>query len=499
MAEHEMDKMKIEQVENVAATDGATLSPSASLRTDQPIDPILEAKIRRKLDFHIIPWIFGLWLLAFIDRSNIGNARIDGLTTQLHLTGTQFNVALAIFYVSYIIVEVPANLVLKRARPRIFLPGIMIGWGVVGTLMGIVKSYEGLLAARFFLGMFEGGLLGGLILYLSTFYRRHELLYRVGLFYTAAPLSGAFGGLLASGIAQMRGIGGLLGWSWIFIIEGIVTVIFGVVTIFFLPNDPGSASFLTSEERTIAVERLILDGGVTRDDEAGAGFKGKQVWRAVANWNTWLTAMIFFCLITPIYSFSLFLPTILKTFTASTTKTQLLSVPPYICGAMSVLTTAHFSDRFKRRGYFIMLTTPLGITGYLLLLTSSNPTTKYVGTFLASIGIFPGSPTVMAWLSNNLAPHYTRATGTALQLAIANMAAFVATFTYVTKDAPAYKTGHAINLGFLCVAWLVTAGTVWYNRWENKVRDAGGRNDRWAEVSDGEDLGYRHPEFRMTI
>lgn len=225
---------------------------------NQAIEPRLNRIITRKFDFHIIPWLFGIWLLAFIDRSNIGNARIDGLAEDLELDGTKFNIALTVFYIPYILIDVPSNWVVKYFGANYYLPGLLIAWGFVGMCTGFVKDYGGLLACRFFLGLCEGGLLGGLVLYLSMFYRRHELLFRIGLFYCAAPLSGAFGGLLATGLARIRH-NGYNRWPWIFIVEGAVTVAYGLVTVWFLPATPSNATFLTEAEREAAVHRMGLD------------------------------------------------------------------------------------------------------------------------------------------------------------------------------------------------------------------------------------------------
>ena len=189
------------------------------------LDPALDRAITRKFDKHIVPWLFGLWLFAFIDRSNIGNAKIDGLVTDLHLAAAnKFNIALTVFYITYVLIDVPSNWFLKRVGAGFYLPGLMVGWGIVGMCMGFVKSYGALIACRLLLGLFEGGLLGGMILYLSMFYRRHQLLTRMGLFYCAAPLSGAFGGLLATGLAKIRH-NGLNSWPWIFIVEGAITIV----------------------------------------------------------------------------------------------------------------------------------------------------------------------------------------------------------------------------------------------------------------------------------
>jgi len=186
----------------------AEAEPSDMSDQEVQIDTVMEADITKKFDRRIVPWLFGLWLLAFIDRSNIGNARIDGLSTDLNLgTGPKYNTALAIFYVPYICVDVPSNWLIKRVGAGYYLPGLVIGWGLVSVGTGFVRKYQSLLAVRFLLGIMEGGLLGGMILYLSMFYRRHQLMRRIGLFYCAAPLSGAIGGLLATGLSQITAPG----------------------------------------------------------------------------------------------------------------------------------------------------------------------------------------------------------------------------------------------------------------------------------------------------
>lgn len=139
-----------------------------------------------------------------------------------------------------------------------------------------------------------------------------------------------------------------------------------------------------------------------------------------------------------------------------------------------------------------------GILGYAILLGSTNPKVQYGGTFFVAVGIFPCSPVVMGWLANNTAPHYVRATATGTQICIANCAAFIATFVYVGSGKPRYITGHAINLGMLVLCLVVTAGTMVYCGWENRIRERGGRDHRLVDGR-GEELGSRHPVFRYTI
>ena len=484
----------------------------------QEIDPALDRAINRKFDLHIVPWLFALWLLAFIDRSNIGNARIDGLTHDLRLggNGNKFNIALTIFYIPYILIDVPSNWFVKRVGAGYYLPGLMLGWGIVGLCTGFVKSYASLLVCRFFLGLCEGGLLGGMVLYLSMFYRRHDMIFRIGLFYCAAPLSGAIGGLLATGLAEIQH-GGYNRWPWIFIVEGIITIVVGIITIFFLPNTPNRSRFLTQTEREAAILRMQHDAHgsnltATVDSET---FSWRWVRMAVFNINTWLLSMNFFAIITPIYSFSLFLPTIISSLGYARVTAQLFTVPPNIMGFVMVILGTFLSDKIHSRGLVMIGGCSLAIIGYIMLLIKGRPAVHYGGTFFVAAGIFASSPSVMGWLNNNLAPHYVRATGTGLQLAIANCAAFIATFTYLKKDAyvsfasrwicleltlnrPDYTTGHSINIGMLGLSLILSTTTIAYAKYENRKRENGERDHRLLN-EDPSMLGYRHPDFRYTI
>ncbi|TKX26024.1 MFS transporter-like protein 28 [Elsinoe australis] len=463
------------------------------------IDPALDQRITRKFDRRILPWLFLLWLLAFIDRSNIGNARIGGLADQLKLDGTKFNVALCVFYIPYIIVDVPSNWLLKYVGAGYYLPFLVAIWGLISTCTGFVTTYTGLLIVRAFLGLDEGGMLGGMIIYLAMFYRRHQLLYRITLFYCAAPLSGAFGGLLATGLAEIR-TAKYDGWPFIFFVEGAITVLAGVAAGCFLPHTPSESKFLDQEEKLAAVARMKLDshGSDSADEVKHEEFSWHWVRRAFLNWNTMLLSLNFFAIITPIYSYSLFLPSIISGLGYKRVQAQLLTVPPNVSAFLVVLMTGWISDKYRARGPFMLVGVTVSIIGYIMLISTGRPLIQYGGTFLVSAGVFPCSPLVMGWLANNLSPHFVRATGTGAQIMFANMAAFVATFTYIQADAPRYITGHAINIGMLGLSLVCSTVCILYCSWENRKRARGGRDYRLAEGNGGQ-LGYRHPEFRYTI
>ncbi|KAH8894339.1 MFS general substrate transporter [Thozetella sp. PMI_491] len=476
----------------------------------------MNKRLDRKFDRRIVPWLFGIWLFAFIDRSNIGNAKIVGLTDELGITqGTGYNVALLVFYILYILVDVPSNWIVKKVKAGIYLPLLITGWGIVSTCMGFTKSLGGLIAARLFLGGFEGGLLGGIVVYLAMFYPRHQMLRRIGYFYCAAPLSGAFGGLLATGLAEIS-YGGYNRWPWIFFsklsnsmpyrmltaraVEGIVTILFGILCFFMMPHTPADAKFLSDEEREAALERMRLDshGATVTGDVNEERFEWHWVKMALRAPQTWFCCFIWFFLLVSLYSYSIFLPTIISGLGYRATTAQLFTVPPNMAAFFVVLGSSFLSDRIKARGPIMATALIVAIAGYTMLLASKENSVRYGGTFLVAVGIFPCSAMIMGWMSNNLAPYYVRATGVGFLIAFANCAAFPATFIYLAKDAPNYVLGHSVSLGSLILCWVTVCLQMLYCRWENRKRDRGERDARLTETSTYY-LGHRHPSFRYTL
>ncbi|GAA5998415.1 hypothetical protein JCM5350_005942, partial [Sporobolomyces pararoseus] len=253
------------------------------------VSPQEEKRILRKIDYKLVPFLSLLYLLSFLDRVNIGQAKLDNLERDLNLTGQQYNIALIVFFVGYVITEAPSNVLIKRLRPSIYIPCLMFAWSIVMTLMGIVHNFEGLAAARFFLGLAESGLFPGICLYLTCWYKREETNLRIAIFFSAATLSGAFGGLLAYGLSKMDGIGGRPGWSWIFIIEGLMTFVVACAAPFMMADFPEQAKFLTPPEKTYVVARLRKNQGTAGDD----AFKWSHLTAALKDYRVWLYCLIY--------------------------------------------------------------------------------------------------------------------------------------------------------------------------------------------------------------
>jgi len=284
----------------------------------------------------------------------------------LNLSSGQYNACLSLFFVSYAGFEPLTNILLKRLRPSIFIPAIMVLWGITMTCMGLVHNFSGLAAARFFLGVAEAGLFPGVNYYLSTWYKRDELGIRAAIFFSAAALAGSFGGLLAAGIARMDGVGGKFGWCWIFILEGLATIIIGIVSYWMVHDFPDEAKFLSDSDRQRVIRRLKSDRQSSAEHEE---FKMSYFWASVKDWKTWAFAVVYMGCDGPLYAFSLFLPTIIEDLGyTNTTTANLLSVPPYAAAAVLTVFIGWFADRTKQRGLCNVGVSLLGLTGFAMLL-----------------------------------------------------------------------------------------------------------------------------------
>ena len=235
------------------------------------------------------------------------------------------------------------------------------------------------------------------------------------------------------------------------IIEGILTAVIGAAAYFVLPNSVATARFLSEKERLIATSRLSNHKAAAEEQ-----FQWSEVVRGILSPQLWLSATAYFAILSGLYSFGLFLPTIINGLGYEANRAQLFTVPPYAVAAVVTVIVAFASDRLRRRGVVMLFTLPIAIIGYAAIAnvgTDANAV-KYGMTFMMAVGLFASVPPVLSWISNNSAGHYKRATTTAMQLAIANCGGFVTTFIYPSTEKPQYKKSHEIVLGLLCYAWL---------------------------------------------
>lgn len=234
------------------AEDVAIAAPSEIVRA---IDPTEETKLLAKLDIFFVPVIMLVYLSCFLDRANIGNVKVAGMPEDIGATTQEISTAVSIFYATYVVVETPWALALKKMTPRLLMTGLCIIWSLTTIFSGFITNIGGLYAARLVLGACEGGLFPSLNLYLTMVYKREEQAKRVSYLFVCSALSSAFGGLLAYLILKMDGVGGYAGWRWVYIIEGIFSIVVAVLVWFGLPNDPSNAYFLNEKERGLMAIR----------------------------------------------------------------------------------------------------------------------------------------------------------------------------------------------------------------------------------------------------
>ncbi|EEP76377.1 predicted protein [Uncinocarpus reesii 1704] len=456
----------------------------------------LEARLRKKFDFRILPIVTGIFLLAFIDRANAGNARILGMAKDLDLRGYRFNIAMTAFYCSYIVLEIPANMMCKWLGPKIWLSFLSFGFGVVTMCSAFVTSYEGLVVSRVFLGALEAGIMPGISFTLSQFYRRHELATRVGFYASVSPLSGAFGGLLATGLSRIPKWGMIETWRNIFFFEGILSIILGAVSYIMLPKSPATASILTPEERTYATWRIAEETKSHVPEKTSM----KHFKMAVCNVNVNIMAFACSCTFLTMTSLSIFLPSILNSMGYSAINSQLMSVPPFAWSTIVCLTIAYTSDRTKSRGIWLLTVMPFTAAGFLVLILVTKPAVRYFATFLALTGAFTCSPMLVAWTVDNTAGPNVRAVSSAYVVSIANLGGIVATWTYLLPDAPRYIKGHAINFGAAVLCCILMTAATLYLRLQNKKKENGEYDYLLEGLDESEQaaLGHNHPEYKFT-
>ncbi|KAL4937238.1 hypothetical protein BDV06DRAFT_216033 [Aspergillus oleicola] len=460
------------------------------------IDAKAEKKLIRKMDFYIIPFVVLLYLFSFLDRVNIGNARLYGLEEDLGLVGDQYQVAVSILFVTYCLFEVPSNLVIKKLTPSRYIAAISVIWGIIATLTGITQNYSGLIACRVLLGVVEAGLFPGLMTYLTIFYSKREIALRTGYLFSSAALAGACGGLLAYGIGFMDGVAGLKGWRWIMIIEGMPTVVVGVATWFLLADDPETAYYLNSEERALVVKCRSRHFGSTASAQK---FHWTDVKEGAMDWRIYAFCVAQFGVDTMLYGYSTFLPTIINGLgNWSTPEVQALTIPCYALGAIAYLIVAWLSDRTQRRAIFTCIFAAISVVGYGVLISDSGSGVHYFGALLVALGLYVAVGLPLAWLPTTLPRYGKRTFATGLQLTFGNVSGVMSPFLYKTTEGPRYVRGNAVTLGLVGFAGVVY-GIMWvYYEWKNKQRDRGVEDAKIEGMSDEqiEEMGDMSPRFR---
>ncbi|CDH54934.1 mfs transporter [Lichtheimia corymbifera JMRC:FSU:9682] len=482
--------------------DHEVLEPEAAATTTDPEKgsdhKSLEKRIVRKLDLRLLPLLCILYFLGYLDRSNIGNAKLGGLIDDLGLTTSQFQWCLSIFYFGYVLFDVPANIILRRWRASYWLAIITALWGVVAMAMAGTKNFPGLIIARLFLGILEAGFFPGVLYYLSIWYTRGEYGRRVSYFWSFSSLAGAFGGLIAYGISMIP-THTLNTWQWLFIIEGAPSVVAACVAAWYLPNTPETAKFLTQDERKVEIERLATDQGAA-NDHAWSWDRAASVF---LDYKTYVYCFIYITGTSALQGVTLFLPSIISGMGAwDKAVSQALTTPPYFLAFIFTIIAGYTSDRFFDRAYHMIGINVVGMVGFLLLMfiAEEQVGVRYFAACLSTIAVYANVPVKVAWFNNNFGGLTRRALASAVIVAIGTIGGAIGGQIYF--DEPFYFGGNTI--AFCCLGAQsiadITLRIVLAR--ENKRRDQLTQEQKEYEIfkyGGAELAGDRHPDFRYVL
>ncbi|KAF1811814.1 pantothenate transporter liz1 [Eremomyces bilateralis CBS 781.70] len=434
-----------------------------------------ERKLVQKIDFRLLPMVIIMYIMNYLDRNNIATARLAGLEDELQLTSAQFQLAVSILFVGYVLMQVPSNLLLNKiGRPSIYLSTCMVVWGLVSTLTGTVNSYGGLVAVRFALGFVEAAYFPGCLYFLSCWYTRKELGFRTAILYSGSLISGAFSGLITAGVADgMDGARGLRAWRWIFYIEGAITIVIAIAAAFILPNFPRTTKWLSEEERELAIYRLEEDIGM--DDWTGSA--DQTFWHGFKLAITDIKVFILAIQLTAVVnaaSITNFFPTVVETLGYNPIPTLLLTAPPYVLAVITSFLNAWHADRTGERYRHISLPLLVGIAAFILASATTAVAPRYVAMMLMLSGIYPSYVVILGYISNCIPrPPSKRAASLAFINAVSNCAQIWASYLYPKSAGPRYAVAMSVNCATLFVALVMATILYFMLQRLNKKLDRG--------------------------
>ncbi|KAF8161310.1 major facilitator superfamily domain-containing protein [Crassisporium funariophilum] len=432
-------------------------------------DVDFERRTMRYVDWRILPVLALVYSFALIDRINLGAAHTAGMGVDLKLlTGDRFSVVSCVYFVPYILLQLPGNLVLRKFGVRNWLTFIVASWGAVQLGMGFVKTWGYLALCRVLLGIFEASFFPALLFIISTWYKRHEVHTRLAVFYLLSVTAGGLSPILAYVFSLLGGKQGIAGWRWIFIIEGAITLALATVTWLFIPAFPDQNTFLTHEQTALVLKRIDEDRG----DAVPDALTLKKVVGHLCDWTLWAYGIMFMCAAMPSYAQSFFLPIILRGMGWSQTASLLLSAPPYGPSILTTLLVAWLSDKHKHRSGFIVLTTLVCLIGLCLTAFAKQNEVRYFGAFLINAGNSGAIPTILAYSSNNVVSHSKRSVQTAMTISLGAIGGILATTVFRAKDYPRYIPGLAVTIGSQILMLLLLAlTTIHFTRLNRLMRE----------------------------
>jgi MFS transporter, ACS family, tartrate transporter len=422
-----------------------TSEEAASHRASGDLSVAAQERLVRRVTWRLIPLLFCCYIVAYIDRINVGFAKLQ-LQGALGVDPTDFNGAYGLgaglFFVGYFLFEVPSNLILHKVGARLWIARIMIVWGIVSMAFMFIKGVTSFYVLRFLLGAAEAGFFPGVILYITYWYPPAERARMIALFATGAIVAGVVGSPLSGALLGMHGIGGLAGWQWLFLLEGLPAVLLGLVVLVFLPNNPNDAVWLSGAEKQWINERVLVGGA---DGSAAGGHTLRDCFTSPV---VWLFCLIYFLRNVATYGYEMWLPTMVKNATGSSdTMVGFINGVPYLVAGVVMYLVGRHSDKTGERRHHIAAGAVVATVGFALAATAQNAVMAIGGLVLAFAGSKATLPPFWA-LSTEFLKGTAAAGGIALINSVGNLGGLFGPWAMgVIKDHTGSNFGGLLLLG----------------------------------------------------
>ncbi|KAJ7261884.1 major facilitator superfamily domain-containing protein [Mycena rebaudengoi] len=466
------DEKATATIEHTERSQDSPLASDALPEVGSPERLLAEKRLVRKLDIRLLPTIFVIYIMNYIDRNGVTTARLQGLQEDLGLTNLKYSVVLSILFASYCPAQIPSNMILNKVtRPSWYIGGCVIAWGLTSALTGVTTNYGGILACRVFIGLPEAAFYPGAMYLLSRWYTKKELAFRSAILYSGLLLSNAFGALIAAGIlGGMEGRRGIRAWRWLFYIEGAITITIGFMSIWALPDYPHNTRWFSADDRRLAQARLADDAGEADKDDVNdtpiAGLKMAITDPLVLVFAIMTTSQLLGL------SFINFFPTLTQTLGFSTTLSLLLAAPPWVLSGCICLLNAWHLDRTGERFLHISGCWWVTAIGYIISLSTMSVPGRYFSMFLMAFG-HAGFAVTLVWVSNSIPrPPAKRAAAMAIVNGCGNLGNLMGSYVWKAEWGPKYHQSLIICLCCLVLSTLMSFGIRQHLRGRNRKLDA---------------------------
>ncbi|CAF1100666.1 unnamed protein product [Adineta steineri] len=459
----------------------------------------LEIAIRRlirKLDRRLLPYLYLLELASYIIRTNIGHATLMGINDDLHLSQSQSEWAVSLYFLAYLIFEMPNILLMRYLGPARYLPLSMLAWGGITIGMAFVKNAQALLPLRFFLGIAQAGYFPSIIIYISLWYRKRDHTMRIGIIYSAAIISEALSSIMAYGFSKMNNVGSLQGWQWMFLFEGLPMIPLGIITGLFLSNIPDTVQWLNIAEKHLLTNILRNDTIITNNPDAHVSWK--QILHVFTDRHIYLYALISMGNLGIIKYLSTSLPSIVQDMGTSSENVHLMTAPPYAFAFFACLLVNYSASRNNEHGFHLIFGLSFALLGFILTITlnSQSHTALYISSCITCCGVFSAFPVLLSWATKNVDGHTKKPVTLSFIIGIGQLGGIILPLTNDNK--PTRGRNDYICLGALAASLFFTIILRISLMIENRRRSKLSPDEYNNETSIKESCDW-HPDIRYAL